>query len=131
MFSSTITILAAPVQPDFGAMLTVVQNGTLTLTNTAACLGTLVWGRTNGDMATGGVSFSLSNGQSNMMGSFTVNAPGTYMLTVVNATGQTASTVSTDTSLPTLCPHEWHTDLHPNEPDTHGHLVGNSPALDR
>ena len=42
VFSSTITILAPPVQPAFGATLTVVQNGSLTLINTAACSGTLV-----------------------------------------------------------------------------------------
>lgn len=63
VFGSTITILAAPVQPDFGATLTVVQNGSLTLTNTAACSGTVVWGRTNGDMATGTGSISVPTAQ--------------------------------------------------------------------
>jgi trimeric autotransporter adhesin len=173
VFGSTITILAAATQPDFGPSVTVLQNGSLTLTNTAACSGTVAWGRTNGDMATGtgnipvpttqtgvasytatcrttacgngpvravsvtvvapppptnlnltggtltctqtsvtltgsatnGTSYSLSNGQSNTTGLFTVNAPGTYTLTVANATGQTAFTTATvlsNTALPGL-----------------------------
>ncbi len=166
VFNTDLTIQSVAPQPDFGGNVTVAQNSTFSLTNTAPCPVTLTWGRTNGDMAigfgstinvpttqlgvvsytavcgggqrckspanvfsatvvaapttpptnlsltsgtltcaqtsltltgtaTGGTSYSLSNGQSNTTGLFTVNAPGTYTLTVANATGQTAFTTTT------------------------------------
>ncbi|GAB3990763.1 hypothetical protein GCM10028807_18530 [Spirosoma daeguense] len=41
--------------------------------------------------ATGGTSYTLSNGESNNTGLFTVNSPGTYTVVVTNASGCTAS----------------------------------------
>ena len=67
IFATSLTILASPVQPDFGASQTVAQNGTMTLTNTAACSGTLVWGRTNGDMATGTGSITVPTAQAGIV----------------------------------------------------------------
>ncbi|TAE32989.1 MAG: hypothetical protein EAZ91_03780 [Cytophagales bacterium] len=53
VFNTDLTIQSVAPQPDFGGNVTVAQNSTFSLTNTAPCPVTLTWGRTNGDMAIG------------------------------------------------------------------------------
>ncbi|KAB7730985.1 T9SS type A sorting domain-containing protein [Rudanella paleaurantiibacter] len=82
-----------------------VSSDNSTPTATLAVGGTLTCSQTTVTLtATGGTNYTLSNGQTNTTGIFTVNAAGPYSVTVSNANGCTATasaTVSSDNSVPT------------------------------
>ena len=74
---------------------TLVASGTLTCAQTSVTLSA---------SATGGTSYTLSNGQSNSTGVFAVSTAGTYTVTVSNASGCTATAtaiVTSNTTAPT------------------------------
>lgn len=77
MALTTVTIAALPTNVSLTSATITCASPSVTLT------------------ATGGVSYTLSNSQSNTTGSFTVNTPGTYTVTVANASGCTATATAT------------------------------------
>jgi DNA/RNA endonuclease YhcR with UshA esterase domain len=61
--SNTVT----PALPDFGGNRTATQGSTVSLSNTAACSGTLAWGQTFGGSASGTGTISVPTGQTGIL----------------------------------------------------------------
>ena len=94
-----------------------LTSGTLTCASTSVTLTA---------SATGGSSYTLSDGQTSPTGKFVVSQPGTYTVTIANASGCTATasaTVESNTATPaaTLDGQSVNdAELQPDQPDADG-----------
>ncbi|WP_185155398.1 putative Ig domain-containing protein [Rudanella paleaurantiibacter] len=92
----TYTVVVTAANGCTASATTTVESATNAVNATLAASGTLTCAQTSVTLtATGGTSYSLSNGQSNTTGIFTVSTAGTYTVTVSNAGNCTATATAT------------------------------------
>jgi hypothetical protein len=92
----TYTVVVTAANGCTASATTTVESATNAVNATLAASGTLTCAQTSVTLtATGGNSYTLSNGQSNTTGIFTVSTAGTYTVTVSNAGNCTATATAT------------------------------------